>query len=315
MFEIRRAQGADHPAIRHLLSLTPVGEPTHPLREEDVLYVAETDGTLIGISGLAPCAPHLGLFHSLLVRPGYRKRHIARQLYQRVMDHAYDLGIRELYTLTASGRTYFETLGFLPAPQNPPPPPLQRLLHDASYEPGQTALLVRSLARQGDSAPPRPAPGRDEDPGLAAARHFDQGYYCAESVLLALSHHLGRDDPLIPRIATGFCTGQSRSWGTCGALSGAIMALGLELGRSDPQASASPAYQAVQRLTREFGQACGGTRCSELLGCDLDTEDGRQVYCRTQAHAQCREYVSLAARLAVQIMATSPATDPNGSLF
>lgn len=123
MFEIRRAQGADHPAIRHLLALTPVGEPTHPLREEDVLYVAETDGTLIGISGLAPCAPHLGLFHSLLVRPGYRKRHIARQLYQRVMDHAYDLGIRELYTLTASGRTYFETLGFLPAPQDPPPLP------------------------------------------------------------------------------------------------------------------------------------------------------------------------------------------------
>ena len=49
MFEIRRAQGADHPAILHLLALTPVGEPTHPLREDEhwmkhTLATREDDG-------------------------------------------------------------------------------------------------------------------------------------------------------------------------------------------------------------------------------------------------------------------------------
>ena len=42
---------------------------------------------------------------------------------------------------------------------------------------------------------------------------FDSGYYCAESVLLAIAENQGIQSDLIPKIATGFCSGISR---TCG---------------------------------------------------------------------------------------------------
>ena len=36
---------------------------------------------------------------------------------------------------------------------------------------------------------------------------FDSGFYCAESVLLAIAESQGIESDLIPRIATGFCSG------------------------------------------------------------------------------------------------------------
>ncbi|GBD95663.1 MAG TPA: C_GCAxxG_C_C family protein [Nitrospirae bacterium] len=64
---------------------------------------------------------------------------------------------------------------------------------------------------------------------------FDSGYYCAENVLLAIAESQGIQSDLIPKIATGFCSGISRTCGMCGALSGAIMSLNLLYGRSSPE--------------------------------------------------------------------------------
>jgi len=49
---------------------------------------------------------------------------------------------------------------------------------------------------------------------------FDSGFYCAESVLLAIAGHKGIQSDLIPGIATGFCSGMSRTCGMCGAVTG-----------------------------------------------------------------------------------------------
>jgi len=42
---------------------------------------------------------------------------------------------------------------------------------------------------------------------------FQSGFYCAESVVLAITEGKGLHSDLIPRMATGFCSGLSR---TCG---------------------------------------------------------------------------------------------------
>ena len=70
---------------------------------------------------------------------------------------------------------------------------------------------------------------------------WDSGLYCAESVLLAVAESLGIRSDIIPRIATGFCGGVSDSGGMCGAVSGAIMAIGLAAGRSSTEQSAEEA--------------------------------------------------------------------------
>lgn len=301
MFQIRQAAGTDRTAIHALLSLAHAGEPTHRLRQEDVLYVADSDAGLIGVGGLDPCDEDVGLLHSLLVRPGFRKRRIARQLYQHVLDHAYALGLRELYALTASGRTYYETLGFTNTGADAVPAALVEALRQDDFDPEQTALLHRSLTRS-ELVRDDGVPAGQADPACEAAIYFDTGFHCAESVLLALSRHMGLDSPWIPRIASGFCSGQSRSWGACGAHSGGVMALSLALGRDDPASGVGDNYQAIRRFTEEFKAACGSCSCAELMGCDLDSADGQRMYRDDHLHAQCREYVIIATRLAQDLL-------------
>jgi hypothetical protein len=47
---------------------------------------------------------------------------------------------------------------------------------------------------------------------------FRSGFFCAESVLLAIAESQGIESDLIPRIATGFCSGISRTGGACAEL-------------------------------------------------------------------------------------------------
>ena len=66
----------------------------------------------------------------------------------------------------------------------------------------------------------------------AAEDSFASGLYCAESVVMAIADAEGVESELLPRVATGFGGGMARTGGACGALTGAIMGVGLALGRS-----------------------------------------------------------------------------------
>lgn len=70
--------------------------------------------------------------------------------------------------------------------------------------------------------------------GIEALARFKNGLYCAESVLSTLAKRQGLDTPEITAMATGFCSGLSQTAGPCGAVTGAVMGLGLALGRSQP---------------------------------------------------------------------------------
>jgi len=122
-------------------------------------------------------------------------------------------------------------------------------------------------------------PERHQSPGAEAVAErskglFDSGMHCAESVLQAVAEAYGVIDPLIPKIATGFCGGISRTSGMCGALAGGIMALGLLTGRSSPQDSRNCCYALTHNLVQRFRERFGSTQCTELLGCDISTADG-----------------------------------------
>ena len=105
--------------------------------------------------------------------------------------------------------------------------------------------------------------------------HFKSGLYCAESVLLAISQYKKIQSDLIPKIATGFCSGISRTTGLCGAVSGAIMAINLFYGRNSPDDSVEQNYKAVNTFIRMFENKFGSTNCKNLTGCDLGTEQGQ----------------------------------------
>jgi C_GCAxxG_C_C family probable redox protein len=132
---------------------------------------------------------------------------------------------------------------------------------------------------------------------------FESGYYCAESVLLAMAESKGIQSDLIPRIATGFCSGVSRTGGMCGAVSGAIMGIGLAAGRCSPAASVESSYSLIRQLIANFEKQHGSINCRELIGCDLATEEGQRAFERNHLIQRCRQYVGDAASLATSLVA------------
>ncbi len=106
---------------------------------------------------------------------------------------------------------------------------------------------------------------------------FRSGFFCAESVLLAIAESQGIQSDLIPRIATGFCSGISRTGGMCGAVSGAIMGINLVAGRNSPVKSIELSYALTQKLISRFEGQYGSVNCRQLISCDLATEAGQRI--------------------------------------
>ena len=131
---------------------------------------------------------------------------------------------------------------------------------------------------------------------------FESGMYRAESVLLAVAESEGIQSDLIPKIATGFCGGVSRTCGMCGAVSGGIMAIGLFAGRSArPGDSRRIVYYGEKtregvRLTIWFNQL------QELTGCDLGTEEGQNYFKDNNIRQKCRIFTEEATRISLSLI-------------
>ena len=139
--------------------------------------------------------------------------------------------------------------------------------------------------------------------GQSAREAFESGLYCAESVVLAMARARGMDCDTLPKAATAFCGGMSRTCGPCGALTGGVMAIGLALGRSEPREDVQPAYGAAQRLIAEFEAQFGSRDCRELLGgCDLGTPEGRAMFKLRGLRSRCVEYTGRAAEIAARLV-------------
>lgn len=133
-------------------------------------------------------------------------------------------------------------------------------------------------------------------------KEFDSGWYCAESVLAVVVEYFGIQSDIIPGIATGFCSGMGRTAGTCGALTGGILAINMVHGRKSSNDLLERDYQAVQELVIQFTELYGTTNCAELLDCDLGKESGQLKFDKQRLHRRCREYTGMMADLADEII-------------
>jgi C_GCAxxG_C_C family probable redox protein len=131
---------------------------------------------------------------------------------------------------------------------------------------------------------------------------FNSGLYCAESVALAVAQAQGVQSDLLPRLATAFCSGMARTGGPCGALTGALIGMGLALGRSQADQPVQGCYAATQQLMREFERTFGARNCSDLLGCDLGTPEGQATFRDQQLKQRCLEFTGTAAAIAVRLI-------------
>ena len=113
---------------------------------------------------------------------------------------------------------------------------------------------------------------------------FTQGYNCAQSVFVAFSDVTGMEEALAARLSSSFGGGMGRLREVCGTVSGALLALGMLRGYSDPQDPAAKAahYRLVQEYARRFRERNGSIVCRELLK-DLPVSTGGAPEPRTPA--------------------------------
>ena len=92
---------------------------------------------------------------------------------------------------------------------------------------------------------------------------FAAGGQCAQCTLVPWADGLGYDEEELMRMAAAFAGGMFRG-DTCGAVTGALIALGLAFGEDAPL-TAEKTAEFQQRFTERFGS----TICRELLGYDF----------------------------------------------
>jgi C_GCAxxG_C_C family probable redox protein len=120
---------------------------------------------------------------------------------------------------------------------------------------------------------------------------------------LAVAEKYDVKSDVIPGIATGFCGGMSRTSGMCGALTGGVMALGILFGRNLPGDSITKIYALTAQLVRDFEKAFGSDNCSDILGCDLSTPEGDEVFkAKNLGKTVCLDITVKATDLVMQVL-------------
>ena len=99
---------------------------------------------------------------------------------------------------------------------------------------------------------------------------FSSNFNCSQSVFAAFAPDFGIDEELALKLATSF-GGGARNGEICGAVSGALMVLGLKYGhfQSDNNQQKSRAYDIAVEFTKRFKEANNSIVCRDLLGYDL----------------------------------------------
>jgi C_GCAxxG_C_C family probable redox protein len=109
---------------------------------------------------------------------------------------------------------------------------------------------------------------------------FEEGFNCSQAVFAAHAPNLGLDRETALKMGGPFGGGVARKGEICGAVSGALMALGLRYTSTDSEDAQSKerVYALSQELARRFAERNNGCiKCRELLACDIGTPEGLQA--------------------------------------
>jgi len=138
-----------------------------------------------------------------------------------------------------------------------------------------------------------------------ARSRFDGKYSCSESVFTAYAPNFGLDEAAALKIASGFGGGMGRRGLVCGAVTGAIMVLGLAGGRTQPddKESKERIYALVNRFAERFLAENGSLACRDLTGIDISTPEGlARLLSDHRNHEKCGDLVSSACRILEEIL-------------
>ncbi len=111
------------------------------------------------------------------------------------------------------------------------------------------------------------------------------------------------ENEINPRIAFCFAGGIGNTGAVCGAVAGAVMAIGLKTERGDTMEESLRPLTVAQEFRRRFEAEMKTINCRELTGLDLSTPEGvEQLMGSDIPQTVCFPAVAAAYRLVVELL-------------
>lgn len=140
------------------------------------------------------------------------------------------------------------------------------------------------------------------DPIKTAQERFTKGFNCSQAVFSAYAAHLGMDDEPALKLASPFGGGVAHQGEVCGAVTGALMVLGLARGNATLEAK-DDTYKIAEAFIKRFEEQRGTILCRGLLEYDLSKPDELQAARDSGVFkTKCPEIVKEAAELVSELL-------------
>lgn len=108
-----------------------------------------------------------------------------------------------------------------------------------------------------------------------AVQCFTDGFNCAQAVLSSFSGEYSCPKELALKISGAFGSGMGQLGETCGAVTGALMVIGLKYGKyiSTDTVSKDRTYACVKNYSDNFKARFGSIKCHDLIKYNLSNPD------------------------------------------
>ena len=112
-----------------------------------------------------------------------------------------------------------------------------------------------------------------------------------------------KENDIIPKIASAFAGGIGNTGAVCGAVVGAVMAIGLRLHQKNTMEESLQNLVVASNFRSRFEDEIGSINCRELTGLDLTTDEGiKQLMKSDIPQKVCFPAVGAAYRIVVDLL-------------
>jgi len=137
-----------------------------------------------------------------------------------------------------------------------------------------------------------------------AGDYFSQKLHCSQAVLAAFADDCGISEEQALKLGSCFGSGM-RKGEVCGAVTGALMDLGLLYGQKKPEdlVGRQSSNEVNDLMMDRFKEKCGSYLCNDLLGCDISTKEGVQFCMDNKLFTEfCPKMVAAAVEVVEEII-------------
>ena len=169
-----------------------------------------------------------------------------------------------------------------------------------------TASLVPWCVSCGDKEPEPGAEGVSQKSRAEEALSLMQEYgSCCSGVLAAYAPDLGLEKDLAARAGRGMAGGIGGLGNVCGAVSGAVLVIGLKTTNENNIRDREAGYKTMgtaREFVSRFEEQHSSIKCRELIGYDISTPEKMAAAMENNAYVNCPKFIESAVNILDDIL-------------